>query len=135
MKKEETQRHIVEFQIIDQQIKLLHQQLAVLEQQAVELTSSIENLESLKKVRPKTQAYAYLGPGIAVEAVLTEPNHVLMSVGAGAIVKKTLPEAQSIVQRQTEEIKKVAKNMEQELQRLMTHAQYLRKEIQKASQQ
>ncbi len=135
MKKEDIQRNVVEFQIVDQQVKLLQQQLAILEQQAAELILLMDNLESLRSVKPKAKAYAQVGPGIAVEATLTEPNHVLMSVGANTLVKKTLPDAQVIIRSQVEEIKNVAKSMESEMKKLAAHTQSLRKEIQKASQQ
>ena len=58
-----------------------------------------------------------------------------MSVGANTLVKKTLPEAQAIIRTQVEEIQNVTKNMEAEMSKLAVHAQSLRKEIQKASQQ
>lgn len=135
MKKEEIQQAIVEFQMVDQQIKVLHQQLNILEQQTTEISSVVENLESLKTVKPKTKAFAQIGPGISMETTLEKPNEVLMNIGANTLVKKSLPEAQEMLNEQIEEMKRITESMQTEVQKLMAHAQKLRQDIQNASQQ
>ena len=135
MKNEDIQKHYMEFQFVDQQIKTLQQQLMMLEQQSAEIASLMDNLETLKNVKPNTSAFAEIGPGIAVETSITNAKHVVMNVGANTMVKKTIPEAQKTLQSQVEDIQNVTKNMEMEIQKLLSHAQYLREEIQKASKQ
>lgn len=133
MKKQDLQKFVVEYQLVDQQIKVLQQQLVLLEQQATETAALIDNLESLKNVKARTKAFAQLGPGMSVETTVNEPSHVLVNVGANTIVKKTLPEAQNMLHTQIEEIKKITEKMHAEIQRLLGHAQQLRHEIQKVS--
>ena len=134
MKKQELQQFILEFQLVDQQLKMLQQQLIMLEQQAAEITSMIDNLEQLKSVKEKTKTFAQLGPGISIETTLDEPSRVLVNVGANIVVKKTLPETQDMLKSQIDEIKKMTENMQSEVQKLMAHGQYLRQEIQKMHQ-
>jgi len=130
MNPENRQRQYVEFQLVDQQIKQLQQQLLILEQQAGELTNLSNNLEDLKKVKPKTKSFSNLGPGVFVESTLEDTKHVLMDIGAEVRVKKTIPDAQKIINKQTEEIAKVTKNVEEQIQKLIVHAQKIQKELQ-----
>ena len=134
MKKEDLQQRFVEFQMVDQQIKVLQQQLHVLEQQATEIAQLIDNLEQLKTVKPKTPAFAHLGPGVAIEATITDASQVVMNVGAGAMVKKSLPDAQKTLHTQIVEIQHIMQRMQEEVQKLRGHAMALREDIQKAQQ-
>lgn len=134
MKQEDLQRRYIEFQLVDQHIKLLQQQLMLLEQQATELAQLLDNLESLKTVKPKTKAYAQLGPGVSVETMIDDPAKVVVNVGANAAVKKNLQDTQKTIQTQLEEIGKMTMQMGGELQRLRAHALALRQEIEENQQ-
>jgi|GEM_PF-3260133 prefoldin alpha subunit len=134
MKKEDLQQRFVEFQMVDQQIKVLQQQLHVLEQQATEIARLIDDLEQLKTVKPNTPAFAHVGPGVAVEAIIKDANKVVMNVGAGAMVKKSIPDAQKTLHTQVEEIQHVMQRMQEEVQKLRNHATNLREDIRKAQE-
>jgi prefoldin alpha subunit len=130
MKPEDQQRTFMEFQMIEQQLKKFQQQLGMVHQQEAELTILIENLENFKDVKPNSPAFAQIGPGIAVEATINDTKHVLVNAGSTTAVKKTIPEAQKMLVKQREDMKKASTAIEHEMKKLTERAQHIQQELQ-----
>lgn len=120
-----------EFQILEQKLKQVNQQLLNLDNQLLEFQRIGENLDDIKKTKKNTEILVNLGGGVFSKAELKDRNNVLMNVGANIIVEKGIPSSKEIINSQIDQIKDVAKQLEQEFQILAIDSQILQKDLQK----
>lgn len=127
----ELQRKYLEFQIVGQQVKKFREQLQQLDQQLVELDGAKDTLEELKEVRKGTPLFVPVSGGIFMRAESGETANVVLNVGAGVAVEKTLPEAQQLISDQMEQAGKVREQMMANLGKLLEKAKELQAELEK----
>jgi len=127
--KEAEQKYIM-LQMIDAQIKELEKEIEAVEQRAFEITSLKSSLKALSESKANSKSFAPLGYGIFTESELKNTTNVLVNVGAGVLVKKTVPEADEILGKQIAQIDSVASQLTQNLTNMATRAQQIEKEIQ-----
>ena len=109
------QQKYLEFQALEQEIKLLQQHLMNLSQQLLELKRLRQDLEELKKAKIASKVFSPLGAGIYVETELKNNSQLLINSGANVLTSKTVEEAQEIVTQRINEMTKLFDQMEQSL--------------------
>jgi len=131
---EELQKKYLEFQLIQQQVEQIQQQQALVENQLAQLVSLKGALEELKKSAVKSDMLAPLGAGVYAYSSLNENEHVLMNIGARTAVRKSVPDAQEIVSRQIEEVRKFSDDIQKAIAQFASRHQELQQELQKEAQ-
>ena len=128
-KQQELQQKYMEMQMISQQMQQTQKQIQMLGQQLQELELTREALDDISKTEPETEIRVPLASGIFVKGKITDNKEVFVNVGAGTSVKKTIAEAQALIDNQLKELKDFRTQTELSLQQLASKAQVLEKEL------
>ena len=128
-KKQKLQQKYMEMQALSQQIQQVQKQLELIVNQVQELNSTKEALDNISKTPLDTEIRVPVASGIFVKGKITDNKDVTVNVGAGAAVKKTIPEAKELIDQQLKEITNFRAELEVNLNQLVTKAQQLEKEL------
>ncbi|MDD5133399.1 MAG: prefoldin subunit alpha [Candidatus Nanoarchaeia archaeon] len=123
------QQKYIELQMLDQQIKQVQQQHSILQQQVEELMRLDIDLDDLTKVKENSKAFFPLSAGVFVEGSINNTKELLINVGADVSVKKTIPEAKSLIQEQIKELQEALMNIDNNLKFADLKAHELQEEI------
>ena len=126
------QKYII-LQMIDAQIKELENEIGAIEQRSFDIINLRASLKSLSAVKSNSKSFAPLGYGIFTESEVKNTNHVLVNVGSGILVKKTIAEADELLGKQIGQIDNITLQLTQNLTSLATRAQQIEQEIQAIS--
>ena len=122
MKKEEVQQEYLKLQVLDGQIQELQKQLETMEEQNFQLLNLKENIGSVKSFKKNSKIHAPISPGIYLESELKNTEEVLVNTGSNIFVKKTLKDAQELVQKRIDQVKKIIEDLTLDLQDLSNQA-------------
>ena len=128
-KQQQQMQKYMELQQIDQQMKQIQKQLMLLDEQIQELHITKQALDDIKNTEPGTGILAPVSSGIFISSELKDNKEVRINVGSGTVVKKSIPEAKELIQKQLDEIKKIHKDMLANMQNLGEQAEMLQKEL------
>lgn len=120
----------MQFQMLDQHIKQLQRQLEAVTSQLVELSMTGSSLDEFKSLSPGKEIFVPLSSGIFAKASIKDTSELLVNVGANVAVKKDVASTKSLIQSQMEEVKKIQKQMIDELEKMTSHAAKLEMQLQ-----
>ena len=124
------QEMYMEFQMLEQHIKQLQKQLEAVTHQSIELAATGNSLGEFNKIETGKEVFVPLSSGIFARASIEDTSEVLVNVGANVVVRKDIASTKELIQRQMEEIRKIQKQMVEELERLTSHAAQLEMKLQ-----
>ena len=127
--KEGIQKKYVELQLVAHQLEQVKNQVAALDVQSNEMGLVGIALDDFSKAKRGSNMFVTLTPGLFVKAELVEENSVLLNVGAGAMVQKTISEAKELVVDQERELKKLHDELSVQALRLEEHVKKLQSEL------
>lgn len=125
----ELQTKYIELQLLDQQIRQIQQQLTAIDTQVLELERLEQSLKEVNNTKEGTEILVPLGSGTFVKADIKNNKEVLMNVGANTIVNKKIEDALDLINKQTEELKKIISQIELNLSQVTIRAQILQSEL------
>jgi prefoldin alpha subunit len=131
MAQEELKQKYVEFQLLEQQMKQTQKQLQLLEEQVLELIVTHQGLEDLKTVKSGTDILVPLSSGIFTKAKIQEVDELIINVGAGTAVPKSIVETQESLNKQMGEVQGLQTQLIEAHQKLEQHMETLQKQIAK----
>jgi prefoldin alpha subunit len=116
---EQSQQQLaIQFQMFEQQIRMIQEQLQAVEQAIIELGSL--NLELDELIGKKdNEILAPIGRGIYASAKLLS-EELLVDIGNKNFVKKSVPETKKILQTQLKKLEKVKEELNGELDKINT---------------
>src|SRR3989338_2355300 len=129
-KEKKAQEIYMQFQMLDQHIKQLQRQLEAVTNQLVELSVTGSSLDEFKNLSPGKEIFVPLSSGIFAKASIKDTSELLVNVGANVAFKKDVASTKSLIQSQMEEIKKIQKQMIDELEKMTSHAAHLEMQLQ-----
>ena len=129
-KEKKAQEMYMEFQALDQHIKQLQKQLEMVTHQLFELNATSNSLDDFKKIDSGKEIFVPLSSGIFAKANVKDTSELLVNVGANVAVKKDITSTKKLIQEQMEEIKKIQKQMIDELEKMTSHAAQLQMKLQ-----
>jgi len=127
--REDTQRKYMEFQMIQQNMAQMKEQLTMIEQQIEEMSAAEESISELANINEDTEMVVPIGSGVFVKTKVKGSNEFIINVGANVAVAKTDAEAKKIINEQIEEVKKVQKQINQNILVLNERAQAIQQEL------
>lgn len=130
-KEKKAQEAYMQFQMLEQQIKQLQGQFEMVTQQLMELSATNNSLDDFQKIGLSGEAFIPLSSGIFAKASIRDTSELLVNVGANVVVKKDIASTKKLIQSQIEEIKKIQKQMSDELEKAINHAAQLEMHMQK----
>ncbi len=125
----EKQEHMIQLQVVYQQLKQIQQQLQLLDQQRLELEQTKENVAELVKTPKDQPLFVPVASGIFTKARWEDGQSFFVNVGAGTVVEKSPLDVKRLVEKQLKEAETLREEMLNQVQRLVDHATKLEKEI------
>ena len=117
---EKLQKTYYEMHLLGQQIKQVQQQLQTIDSQLEELDKTADSVESLNNIRKGSEIFVSISPGIFAKAEITDTENLLLNVGAGTGVQKSVPDTVALIREQISEIGAYREKMTEQLE-LLTH--------------
>ncbi|MEK6903745.1 MAG: prefoldin subunit alpha [Nanoarchaeota archaeon] len=132
---DEKKQKYLEFKSLEQQLQQLQEQSQILQQQITELMQLSNALDDFSVVKKNAPMFVTLGNGVYAQAELKETQKVLLMVGAGVAVSKTIPEAKSTIEKQVAELQDLFQTVHEQTERYLARAQELQKELTAGNEQ
>ncbi len=131
MKKEDEFREkAIQFQLMQSNIQMLQEREGVLIKKMEELQKTKMAFEELDSTK-KGDAFIPVGSGNFVSGNITDTDNVLVGIGSGVAIKKTMKDAVKIMDDRIDMIEKELKGISDEGQKLLPKLVKLQNEIEK----
>jgi len=112
------QQMLFEIQMLDRESKQLQQHLTQTDQQLVELDITKNAISELNNFEKGREILVPIAPGIFATAKIDNNSEVLINVGSGVVVSKTIEQAIALIKTQTEEVRKSQDMVIKELEKI-----------------
>ena len=131
---EETfRRLVVELRILEGTADTLQSRVSLVNATLTELVVSRMTLEGLEKEKTDAPLFVPIGGGSYIEANLGSEDKVIVSIGAGVAIEKTLKEAKDTVGSRIAELEKTRTTLELQLRQVIDKIQDNRAQLQELS--
>jgi len=134
---DEIRQLVANMQAYQQRLDLLQQQANLVQVSIDDLDNGLKALSALEGLEAGHEMLVPIGSGSFVHAALAKPGSVLVSLGAGVSVERSLADAKAIFQSRRTELEKVmadttaaANKVTNELIRIQQEAQKYQQQLQ-----
>jgi prefoldin alpha subunit len=103
--KEDIQKKIIQFQIMEANLKALQEREEVLSERLAEIENTKAAIEELKKIKPN-KALIPIGSGNFVSGRIEDSEEVIVGIGGGVALKKKREDAIAILDSKFKEFEK-----------------------------
>lgn len=134
MVSKELQTKYIQLQLMKQQISAFVEEKNLIDEKVSELVSAVNTLNKLKDVKKSSEIWSQLGGSVFVRSDIKDVEQVLISVGAGVVLKKQRAEAIGILQSRLEELTNLDRNIVAELRKFSEQAESLEAEVQQLAE-
>jgi prefoldin alpha subunit len=111
---EELRKLSVEMRFLEQTAENLQQRISMINAAMTDLTYASMTLEDVEKEKEDVELLVPIGGSAYVKAKLADPDKVVVGLGAGVSIEKTLQEAKAIVKERLDELQKTMVSAQQQ---------------------
>jgi prefoldin alpha subunit len=111
---EELNRLSVEMRFLEQTAETLQQRIGMINAAITDLTYANMTLESMEKEKDDAELLVPIGGSSYIKVKLASTDTVIVGMGAGVSIEKTLPEAKQIVKERLDELEKTMNSAQQQ---------------------
>jgi prefoldin alpha subunit len=111
---EELRKLSVEMRYLEQTADTLQQRMSVMNAAITDLTYANMTLEGIEKEKENAELLVPIGGSSYMKVKLAEPDKVIVGMGAGVSVEKTLIEAKAIIKDRLSELEKTMISAQQQ---------------------
>lgn len=111
---EELRKLSVEMRILEQTAETLQSRINMVNAAITDLTYASKTLEGLEKEKEKSELLIPIGGSSYIRAKLENPDKVIVGMGAGVSVEKTLQEAKEILKKRMDDLEKARASLQQQ---------------------
>ena len=111
---EEFNRLSIEMRYLEQTAETLQQRMGMINSAITDLTYANMTLEGMEKESEDAEVLVPIGGSAYIKVKLASSDTVIVGMGAGVSVEKTLPEAKTIVKERLDELEKTMKSAQQQ---------------------
>jgi len=122
---------LIEFQILNQELKNLHEKLESVNNNTQEIYVLKNTLEELSNIKETQEILIPLGQGIFTKGNIKNTDELIISVGSNVLLGKNIQETKDIVKLNILNLSRLSENIEEEINRNIEKLQELQKEIAK----
>lgn len=119
---EELRQLIAELRVLDATSEALQSKLAWVNAAMTELTLSKMALEGVEKEKTDAPMFVPIGGGSYVKAKLEDSDTIIVGIGAGVAVEKTLKEAKAVLDERMRELEKTRANLQNQFGQVLERA-------------
>jgi prefoldin alpha subunit len=131
---EETfRRLVVELRILEGTADTIQSRAAMVNSALTELVVASMTLEGLEKEKMDAPLFIPIGGGSYIEANLGSEDKVIVGIGAGVAIERTIKEAKDNVSSRIAELEKTRISLEQQLSQVIEKIQDNRAQLQELS--
>ena len=111
---EEIRKLSIEMRLLEQTAESLQQRISMVNAAMTDLAYANIALESIEKEKENAELLVPIGGSSYIEVKLASSDKVIVGMGAGVSIEKTLPEAKVIVKERLEELEKAMRSAQQQ---------------------
>ena len=111
---EELRKLSVEMRFYEQTAETVQSRLNMLNAVITDLTFATMTLEGLEKEKENAELLVPIGGNSYAKAKLANPDKLIVGIGAGVSVEKTLPETKETIKKRLEELEKTRMSLQQQ---------------------
>ena len=111
---EELNRLSVEMRFYEQTAETLQQRIGMINAAITDLTYANMTLENMEKEKDDAELLVPIGGSSYIKVKLASNDTVIVGMGAGVSVEKTLPEAKQVVKERLDELEKTMNSAQQQ---------------------
>ncbi len=112
---EEVRKLSMQLRYFEQTAENLQQRLSMLNAALTDLSYANMTLESIEQEKENAEMLVPIGGSSYVSVKLADANKVVVGLGAGVSVEKSLPEAKAVVKERMDELEKTRMQAQQQL--------------------
>jgi prefoldin alpha subunit len=114
-REEQLRRTSVEIRFLEQTAEAIQSRINMVNAVITDLVYASMTLEGLEKEKENSELLVPIGSNSYIKAKLENPDKVIIGMGAGVSVEKTLQEAKEIVKKRQENLEKTRMSLQQQL--------------------
>jgi prefoldin alpha subunit len=126
---EELRRMTVELRFLEQTAEALQSRLNMINAVITDLTYAGMTLTALENEKEGSELLVPMGGNSYVKARLESPDRLIVGMGAGVAVEKTLPESKEVMKKRQEELENTRMSMRQQFVQVVDRTKELREKI------
>ena len=111
---DELRKLSIEMRFLEQTAETLQQRISMVNAAMTDLTYASMALESIEKEKKNAELLIPIGGSSYIKVKLASPDKVVVGMGAGVSIEKTLPEAKAIVKERLDELEKAMLSAQQQ---------------------
>ena len=111
---EELRKLSVEMRFLEQTAETLQQRISMINAAITDLSYANMTLEGMEGEKDNAELLAPIGGSSYIKVKLASNDRVIVGMGAGVSVEKTLPEAKAIVKERLDELEKTMVSAQQQ---------------------
>jgi len=111
---EELRKLSVEMRFLEQTAETLQQRISMVNAALTDLTYANATLDGIEKEKENTEMLVPIGGSSYVKAKLADSNKIIVGIGSGVSVEKTLADAKADLKERLEELEKTLNSAQQQ---------------------
>ena len=111
---EELRKLSVEMRFLEQTAETLQQRMSLMNAAITDLTYANMTLEGIEQEKENAELLVPIGGNSYIKVKLANPDKVVVGMGAGVSIERTLPEAKATVKERLEELEKTMRSAQQQ---------------------
>jgi prefoldin alpha subunit len=111
---DELRKLSVEMRYLEQTAEALQQRISMVNAALTDLTYASMTLDGIEKEKENAELLVPIGGNSYVKAKITDTNKVIVGIGAGVSVEKTLLEAKTALKERLDELEKTMNSAQQQ---------------------
>ena len=111
---EELRRLSMEMRYLEQTAEALQQRIGMVNAAITDLTYANATLDGIEKEKENAEMLVPIGGSSYVKVKLADPNKVIVGMGAGVSIEKTLAEAKVALKERLDELEKTMNSAQQQ---------------------
>lgn len=112
---EELRKISVQIRLLEQTAETLQSRINMVSAIITDLTYSSITLENLEKEKENSELLVPIGGSSYIKAKLENKEKIIVGIGAGVSVEKTLPETREIVKKRLDDLERTRMSLQQQL--------------------
>ena len=112
---EEVRKLSMEVRYFEQTAEVLQQRVGMLNAALSDLSYASATLENIEKEKENAELLVPIGGGNYISVKLATTDKVVVGMGSGVSMEKSLPEAKAVVKQRMEDLQKTQASAEQQL--------------------
>jgi prefoldin alpha subunit len=104
----------MEMRYLEQTAEALQQRISMVNTAIADLTYANETLDSMEKEQENAEMLVPIGGSSYVKVKLADPNKVIVGLGSGVSVEKTLSDAKVVLKERLDELEKAMNSAQQQ---------------------